>query len=460
MDVTPRHHLPETADVVVVGAGLSGLTAARSLARSGLNVAVIEARDRLGGRVRREVTDSGRHLEAGGELLGMHMSHLVGLAAELDVEMVPLYADGEIVRFTDGRRVVEPYPFASDPGLGARHAALTERLDGMAREVPVEDPWTAPHAREWDAQTLASWLEREVDDAQVRATLKSEFDYTGATFGEISFLFALWLIHSMGGWEQWTLGATHMFRDGSTELVTALAKDLDGRIWLGAPVRYVQHSEERCTVRTDRGEVSCQWVIAALAPQLCARIEWDPMLPVARHRLQDRFLQGHGIKIIGIYDEPWWRAEGLSGLGLGLSPVSVVLDMTAPDADHGRLVGFVTVTGEIARDYSAVLTDQQAARTVFLELAGRYLGPRAENAREVHVFNWVSDPWALGAGVGLPPGVLSSVGWTLRAPVGPVHWAGAETGLPQCDWMEGAVSAGQRAAQEVLAKHAAARQPA
>jgi len=443
--------LPMSADVVVIGAGLSGLTAARRLAAAGRDVAVVEARDRLGGRVHRVVTSSGQQLEAGGELLGLHMASITELAAELGVPVVPLYGEGAIVRFSGDKRIVEAFPYESDPELAEGHAALAARLDAMATEVPVEEPWTADRAAEWDTQTLASWLATNVQRADVRDSLRGEFDYTGGTYGELSLLFALWLIHSMGGWETWTMGTTHRLQGGTTELVNALATDLGGRIYARAAVRRVEHGAGSVTVHTDRGACRCRSVIAALAPQLCARIEWDPVLPMARDRLQDRFLQGHGIKFIAIYDEPWWRGEGLSGLGLGLSPVSVALDATGPEHDHGRIVGFVPVTGEVAGRFSDRLTEPESARALFAEQATHYYGPRAAGAREVHVFNWMSDPWAMGAGVGLPPGVLSTVGWALREPVGPIHWAGAETGLPQCDWLEGAVAAGRRAAEEVLA---------
>jgi monoamine oxidase len=420
------------------------------LAAAGREVRVVEARGRLGGRVRRVVSASGHQLEAGGELLGLHMASITGLAGELGVPVVPLYDDGAIVRFSRDTRIVEAYPYESDPELAEGHAALAARLDAMAAEVPVEEPWTAARAADWDAQTLASWLASNAESADVRDSLRAEFDHTGATYGELSLLFALWLIHSMGGWETWTMGTTHRLQGGTMELVNALAADLGGRIHTHAAVRRVELGAGRVTVHTDRGAFRCRSVIAALAPQLCARIEWDPVLPMARDRLQDRFLQGHGIKFIAIYDEPWWREEGLSGLGLGLSPVSVALDATGPEHDHGRLVGFVPVTGEVAGRFSDRLTDPQSARALFIEQATRYYGPRAAEAREIHVFNWMSDPWAMGAGVGLPPGVLSTVGWTLREPVGPIHWAGAETGLPQCDWLEGAVASGQRAADEVL----------
>jgi len=437
--------------VVVIGAGLSGLVAGRRLAARGLDVAVVEARDRVGGRIKRVVAGSGESLEAGGELLGLHMKSLVSLAQELDVPVVPLHGEGATVRFSDGRRIVEAFPYESEPHIAKAQAALAAKLDAMAREVPIREPWLAPQASEWDSQTLASWLRLNVEDANVADSLRSEFDFTGATPAEISFLFALWLVHSMGGWETWRVGTTHRFRGGSSEVIDALAGGLDGRIFDRAPVRRVAYDDAGATVHTDRGSVRCRTLVAALSPILCGRIHWEPALPLARERLQNRYLQGHGIKFLATYAEPWWRAEGMAGLGTGLSPIALVADMTGPEHSQGRLAGFVPVTGELARRFSRELGQPDTARELFLEQATRYLGPRAADAKEVYMFNWVSDPWAIGAAVGVPPGVLTTVGAALREPIGPITWAGAETGLPQCDWMEGAASAGERAAEEVWA---------
>ncbi|HTX07368.1 MAG TPA: FAD-dependent oxidoreductase [Solirubrobacteraceae bacterium] len=441
--------LPDHTDVVVVGAGLSGLVAGRRLAARGIDVAVVEARDRPGGRVKRVVVESGQRFEAGGELLGLHMDALVGLSKELGVAVEPLPGDGAIVRIAAGERYVEAFPYEAEPHLGEAHAAFAAGIDEMAAEVPVAEPWTAARAAEWDSQTLASWLEMTVEDPSVRASLTSEFDFTGGAPEELSLLFALWLVRSMGGWETWRLGTTHRFQGGSSQLIDALTRDLDGRVFDRAPVRRVEHDPNGAVVHTDRGSIRCRAVVAALAPMLCSRIEWEPALPLARERLQNRYLQGHGIKFIATYDEPWWRAAGLSGLAIGLSPIALLADMTLSEEAGGRLAGFVPVTGDVAREFSPALSDPDSARLLFLEQATQYLGPRAAEAREVHMFNWTTDPWTVGAAVGLPPGVLTSVGAALREPVGPIAWAGAETGLPQCDWMEGAASAGERAAAEV-----------
>ncbi|UGS37259.1 flavin monoamine oxidase family protein [Capillimicrobium parvum] len=449
--------LPERADVVVVGAGISGLVAARRLAAAGVDVAVVEARDRVGGRLKRVVTPSGRVLEAGGELVGEHMASIRALADELGVPIIPMgVGEGQLVRYHEGERLLEAFPYEKTPDSGAALHAATKALDAMAAQVPIEDPWNAPRAAEWDAQTLLQWVDANVADPGARAGLAAEFYFMGGAFEELSLLFCLWTLHAMGLWEQWEMGTSHRLQGGTSDLVTRVAEPLRDRIFEQAPVRRVEHAAGGVTVHTDRGAIRAEALVVAIAPALCPRIEWEPRLPPARDRLQDRYLMGHGIKFQAIYDEPWWREKGYMGLGLGQDPVWVLVDATGPDDEGaGRLVGFAPITGRDVARWSDVMGDEEAAKQLFVEQVGNYFGDGPAPV-EVHLFSWVGDPWSLGCGTGLGCGTLSTVGPSLRAPIGPIVWAGAETGLPQNDWIEGAISAGERASREALERVGAA----
>lgn len=441
--------LAPDVDVVVIGAGLSGLVTARRLVAAGADVAIVEARGRTGGRVRRVVTPSGRAIEAGGEMVSPAQPAINALADELGVPVIDLPQDGSIVRIHEGERFVEAHPYELAPESGAALAAATATLDELARQVPVAEPWRAPRAGEWDSQTLLQWVDANVADPVARAGLEVEFNFCGGTFAELSLLFALWTVHAMGGWETWELGTSQRLLGGSSELVVRLAEPLRARIFERAPVRRVEHGPDGVAVHTDRGAIRARALVAAVAPGLCSRIEWRPVLPPARDRLQDRYLMGHGIKVVAIYDEPWWRVSGLAGVGMGLRPFWVVVDATGPDDDGGRLLGFAPVTGADVGASSALFADPVAAERLFVEQIARYFGDGPPPA-ELHVFNWMGDPWSLGCAVGLGTGTLSTVGAALRAAVGPIIWAGAETGMPQNDWMEAAVSSGERAARETL----------
>jgi monoamine oxidase len=447
MSSEPR--VSDQVDVVVIGAGLSGLVAARRLQPRRARVCVVEARDRPGGRTWFAVCGDGQRIERGGELVAPHMTPLVELAAEYRLGLEPFTGEGSSVRMFGGERLVEDFPLASDSAAMEAYAAATADLDRLAKMVPVEAPWSAERAAEWDSMTLQTWISAYVKNNAARAAMAAELDYTGAAYGELSFLFALWLIHSMGGWEQWGISATHRISGGTSVLVEALVKDIGDQLILGEPVRQIAHSDAGVTVYTDSHAISAATAVIALAPRLAAAIQFDPPLPPARQRLQERYLMGHGIKFVARYEERWWLDAGLSGLGLGGGPVSILMDATAAEASGGTLLGFVVVTSKVAAEHGDALADEQSGCATFVSQIADYLGPGPEPI-EVHMFDWARDPWSAGCAVSVPPGVLSTVGSTLRVPIGRLIWAGAETGLPQIDWLNGAVSAGERAAVEAL----------
>lgn len=445
--------LPERADVVIIGAGLSGLTAARRLTAAGVNVAIVEARERTGGRVRRVVTPSGRTIEAGGEMVSAAQPSINALAAELGVPVIdmPFIEGKQIVRFHEGQRLVESFPYERTPESGAALQAAVDTLDELALQVPIEDPWNAPRAAEWDAQTLLSWVEANVSDPGARKGLEAEFNFCGGALCELSLLFGLWTIHAMGGWETWGMGTSQRLLGGTSELIVRMADPLADRIFLQAPVRRVEHGDGGVSVVTDRGTIRARALIAALAPGLCSRIDWQPVLPPARDRLQSRYQMGHGIKFVAFYEDQWWHDAGLLGLGLSQDPLWVAVDATGPDDEGARMIGFSAITGADIARWSDVFADEAVAKRMFVDQVRNYFG-EGPAPSELHLFDWSGDPWSLGCAAGLGPGTLSTVGPTLRPPIGPIVWAGAETGMPQNDWLEAAVSSGERAAGEALAR--------
>ncbi|HWI22528.1 MAG TPA: FAD-dependent oxidoreductase [Baekduia sp.] len=439
--------LTAETDVVIIGAGLSGLTAARRLVGLGVKrITIVEARDRLGGRIKRAARADGRVLDAGAELVTSTMPTVNRLIDEFGLERVESRFDGKLVRFAGERRFVEAQPFELDPDGAAARAVAFGMVDDLALQVPVEAPWNAPHAAELDSRTLQTWIDENVDDPTIAASLGSAYTFCGTTPSELSLLYALWYTHASGGFEAMSGAPAHGLKDGFYELINRLAVGLE--IVLEAPVRAVHHRDDAVTVVTDRGNVTGRVLIAAISPQLCARIQWEPALPPIRDRLQDRYLQGHGLKMVARYDEPWWRREGYAGLGLGLVPIGLMVDSTRPDDVDGTLTGHLAVTAEIAARFSDDLADEQAAERLFRRTVDEYFATRAPAPAEFHYFNWLGDPWSSGCAVGLPPGVLSTVGPALRSSVGTIVWAGAETGTSHIDQMEGAASAGERAADE------------
>jgi monoamine oxidase len=193
--------------------------------------------------------------------------------------------------------------------------------------------------------------------------------------------------------------------------------------------------------------------VVALPPTLAGRLEYRPALPPWRDQLTQRVPAGSVIKVHLVYDEPFWRHEGLSGQAAGdTGPVKVVFDNSPPSGRPGILVGFME--GDDARAWSRATPKERAAAAA-ASMAG-YFGPRAGRPSECIERDWSAEEFSRGCyGAHFGPGTWTSLGPALREPVGPLHWAGAEYATVWNGYMEGAVRSGEDAARAVLCAPAA-----
>jgi monoamine oxidase len=447
-------------DVVVVGAGLAGLSAARALVAEGRDVVVVEARDRVGGRLEHGRVDEQTTVELGGQWIGPTQDHIRGLVDELGLETFPTYNEGDNLLEVGGRtRRTGSSPDAL-PGLGpvatADLAQGLARFERLAAKVPREAPWTAPDARRLDARTLESWISANLHTSVGRHLFRLGVEAVFATqASDVSLLHALFYAHSG---TSWTLmlgterGAQHeRIVGGSARIAEAMAADLGERVQLGRPVRRIETGGDDVRVITRGGEtLTGQRVIVTLPPTLAGRLEYDPPLPALRDQLTQRVPAGSVIKTYAVYDEPFWRDEDLTGQALSdRGPVKVVFDNSPPSGRPGILLGFAE--GEDARRMHRLSTEQR--RRVVLDVFARHFGERARRAEQYLERDWMAEEFTRGCyGGHLTPGVWTGYGDQLRRPCGPIHWAGAETSSRWNGYMDGAVRSGRRAAQEVLAE--------
>ncbi len=457
-------------EVVVVGAGYSGLAAARHLARSGVEVLVLDARHRVGGRSFTDVTEAGFTIDRGGQWIGPTQDHLATLATELGIATFPTYTTGQGVELRDGGRdtYVGLIP-TSDPHGAADGIAAMLDLDLAAFDVPVDAPWDAPDAASLDAQTLASWFDAHLSSASARAILEVAVKAVfGTGSGELSLLFALFYLHAGGGLTnlaRTTGGAQERrFAGGTQQLAEGMADELGERVILGAPVETVAHAPDEVVVGgrlvapgTDPADPSAEHrplrvrarrAILAMPPALSGRLVYMPALPGRREQLCQRMPMGAVTKIHVIYDRPFWRDDGLNGQIVAPGgTMGATFDNSPEEADHGEIVGFIA--GDDCRRLEGA--GPAVRREVMLADLERAFGPLARAPIEVVEQHWPAEPFTRGGPVAVSsPGALTALGPALREPVGPLHWAGTETATQWCGYLDGALSAGRRAADEVL----------
>jgi monoamine oxidase len=444
------------ADVVVVGAGLAGLAAARALRAAGLEPVVVEARDRVGGRTLNESIGDGKVVEIGAQWVGPTQDRVLGLIAELGLETFPTHTAGANLFERSGRlgRYSGTIPKVNPLGL-AELGLLLRRLNRMAAEVHPERPWAGRRAADWDSLSFETWIRRNVRAAVARNILRiAIIGVWAAEPRDLSLLHVLFYIRAAGSIELLTDsegGAQQDLVVGGTQLISLrMARQLgSGVIELESPVRAIRHFADRVAVASDRLSVDARRAIVAIPPTLAGRIAYDPPLPAIRDGLTQRMAQGSVVKCMAVYERPFWRERGLSGAVTSVTgPVSVGFDNSPPEGSPGVLLGFLE--GREARRAADLPAAER--RRIVCDCFARFFGPEA--ARPVGYVDkaWGADQWSRGCYGGyMPPGAWSDHGAALREPIGPIHWAGAETATAWNGYMDGAIGSGREAARAVLA---------
>lgn len=465
-----RGHRPpgRRADVVVVGAGLSGLTTARELVTRGRSPIVLEARDRVGGRTLNHdlgPAHPGKVIEVGGEWVGPTQDHVIALAKELGIGTFKTYNAGNNVYYANG--LLTPYsssgplgPVPPDPTAAADAEKAILQINQMAATVPVQAPWTASSATDWDSQTLETWEQNNLATPSGKALFDTG---VAAVFAaeprDVSLLFVVF--YTASGTNETTApdinrlfstggGAQDSRLVGGSQLISVrMAQQLGRRVLLRQPVRRIEQTRSGVRVTTDHLTVSAKHVVVTGPPSLTGQIVYEPALPWMRAQLTQRYPQGSVIKCEAVYDRPFWREKGLTGQAVSLTgPVKITFDNSPPDGSPGVMLGFIE--GEDARKASQL--SPAARRAAVLANFVTYFGSQAANPRSYVEMNWSLEPWTRGCYVGYTaPGVLLDYGPAIRAAVGRIHWAGSETSDYWNGYMDGAVRSGQRAAAEVLA---------
>ena len=458
-----RTRRPAPVDVIVVGAGLAGLAAARDLIAAGRTVQVLEARDRVGGRVLNRPVGDGEMVEVGGQWIGPTQDRLAALARELDVKTFKTFGTG-LSSYRSGGTTIH-YDGTATMGLPPEASGLPDaataviKLNNMAATVPVDAPWTAPRALEWDGQTFETWKQANTTTDGGRSLVDLAIQAIWAVEPrDVSLLHVLYYIAAAGNAQ--TPGTIARLFDteggaqdsrfvgGSQVLALRQAERLGSRVRLNAPVRRIEQSASGVTVTSDAGTWTAKHVVVAIPPALTAGIDFRPQLPTQRALLLQRFPQGNVLKCVAVFDEPFWRKDGLNGQAfLDKGPTRAMFDDSPPSGHPGVLLAFVYA------HEARLLGPKPPAerRAAVLGRMADVFGPKALTPRDYFDQNWADERWTRGCYVGVtPPGVLTDFGAALRPAFERIHWAGTDTATYWNGYMDGAVSSGERAAREIL----------
>ena len=442
-------------NVIIIGGGLSGLMAGRELQRHGVDsFLVLEARERVGGRTLNMPIGGGHIVEVGGEWIGPGQNSIAALIEELGIGVFDAYYDGDTTYDIEGaisRGLLPDVTFAE----GADFAKVAWQLDRLCKKMPIGEPWRMKHASALDQTTLGDWLREHASTSFTPSVFRLISRAVWSGYPErISLLWVLHYLRAAGGILPVILndgGAQDQRIDGGSQIISErLAADLGDRVLLGRPaLRLEDHAPDRMRVVTPLESFTADRVIVAMAPADTARIEFAPALPKPRQDLVSgwaRLPRLPLIKAAMLYEKPFWRADGLNGaMQSDRRPLQLVFDNSPEDGSMGVLSCFLSVVE------CPHLADRRAREQGLKEELARYFGPRALRATGYVEKDWAADPWSTGCITPLTPGVLTAAGEHLRKPTGRVFWAGTESAKRWCGYMDGAVSAGARAAAEVHA---------
>ncbi|WP_417508647.1 flavin monoamine oxidase family protein [Microbacterium sp.] len=445
-----------TRDVVIVGAGAAGLTAANDLRRAGLSVAVLEARDRVGGRLWTDFID-GAMLEIGGQWVSPDQDALKDMIEELGLETFDRYRDGDSVYVgPDGvaaRFTGEMFPVTAETEKII--ADITAQLDAMVAEIDPDRPWAHAKAQEWDEISWDAWLREQTDDDEAVRNLAFA---TGSAMltkptHAFSLLQSLLMAASAGSYSN--LVDADFILDkrvigGLQQVPLRLAERLGEDVLLDQPVRALEWdpSGTGVTVTTDDLTVTARFAILAHAPILYNRISFVPPMPRRQHQLHQHLSMGFVIKVHAVYDRPFWREQGLSGTAFSPYELShEAYDNTNHDDERGTLVGFVS--DQHADDLFTLSAEERRQR--ILESLSHYYGPEALNPVVYYESDWGSEEWTRGAyAASFDMGGLHRYGADLRTPVGPIHFACSDLAGAGYQHVDGAIRMGHLVASNIV----------
>jgi len=450
-------------DVVVIGAGISGLIAARDLEKQNRSTTVLEAQERIGGRCHRMQTINNWWLDLGGQWMGQTHHLFKALANELGIKTFDSYFDGKTVLIWNGNRVAVSMAADWDTTfLGIAYGDLPvsikekEAAQKLHREflqlvqtVDAQKPWLSPKARTLDTQTIETWM-RSCTDSELAHYILKWYTRVGGSGGyEPGDSSILHLAQTQKASPQSETPEKWMLYGAVGQIADLLAQKIKGDIRTNAAAQAViNQSDGSYLVKAADGScISCSAVVIAIPPALRSRIVFEPGLPAQVAGLQQRSPMGSMIKVLTVYPTAWWREQGLNGYAQGTLPtVEMTADSSPPSGKPGVLASFIAADKAVQLG----LKDPAARKQLILNDLVTLWGPEAAKPVDYFEINWGEESWSTGAFTAyMTPGTWTSFGPAWRNSVGRIVWAGTECSARWAGYYEGAIQAGLDASKTV-----------
>ena len=453
--------------VVVIGAGFAGLACAYELRSIGYDVTVVEARERLGGRVlsfNKSFNSEyvpGRNVEGGGELVGSNHPLWVAYAKQFDLEFLDISESDTDVRYPiviDGKLL--EYEKASE--LWDSMAKALNQMDALAAPLDPDAPWTAANAKELDSTSIQQWIDKlDADELTKQACWINQCGDNGVDPKNASLLGQLTAVKGGGLDKFWSDTEVYRCKGGNQLLAMRLAKEVgDDRIVLGLPVTRIELKGKAMVVTCKDGRtIECDDVVLAVPPSVWQKIEFAPGLPAAL-----RPQMGLNTKYLAHLKTRFWREGKLSPDALGNGMVTMTWDQTdnqyGQDTDDNGPAALCVYSGGPAAARALSIDKAQRDEEFAKVCSVMYPTWRDAFVRSRYM-DWPNDPWTMAAYSFPAPGQVTTLGPLMAAPLashqGRLHLAGEHTCYKFVGYMEGGLQSGVRVAKAVAARDGVAK---
>lgn len=447
----PRIGLPGGKRVVVVGAGFSGLACAYELQAAGYDVSVVEAQNRVGGRVRSSSDFvSGRTIEIGGELIGSNHPTWMTYKDTFGLSMLDLSENEEWEQpvVLDGKRLSREEAKAL---LEEMDEVFAKSLDPLAETVNADQPWLTPDAKALDQRTTKEWLEKLECSALCRRALAIEFmSNNGQDIGKQSFLGNLTQVKGHGNSASYR-DESEVYRcaGGNQQLAVKLAEKIKS-LTLELPVRSIEWGNQKVLVTcNDSRTLECDDVVVAVPPSVWSKIEWKPGLPPT---LTPQM--GLNTKWFAQLKSRFWQQQGQEQYALNDGVFNMTWEGTDAQAGDDNVV-FVAFSGGPAAERARALRGDAQKAAYLAELEALYPGFEQAMVGKTFFMDWPNEPWTKASYSFPAPGQITSQGQMLHDGLqGRLHFAGEHTCYRFVGYMEGALYSGSQLAKRLAKRDA------